>query len=83
MLSKLGEELFRSVVVHSRVNDDVISRYPVYRRGDFVLVSELKRVDNTNNFIKVATSRSRVGNQKSDSFLRVDNEDCSDLYGFC
>ena len=55
-----------------RVNDDIITFYPVYGCCDLVFVTELERIDDTDDFGKVATGGSRVGDHRSNEVVWVD-----------
>ena len=72
MLLVLGEQFLRIFIVHTWVDDNMISLLPVDRGGDLVLIAKLERVDYTKDLI-------RVGNGQADHFLRVDHKDRSDL----
>lgn len=63
------------------MDDDIITRYPVNRGGNLVLVTGLKRVDNSQNLGRVAAGRCRVRKDGPDGFLGVDDEDGADGEG--
>jgi len=63
------------------VDDDIFTLLPVDGGGDPVLVTELKRVDDPEDFVKVATSGGRVRNGQTDDLLGVDDEHRSDGEG--
>lgn len=54
------EELLGLVVLDSSVDDHILTRLPVHRSGDPVVVTKLKGIDGTNDLIKVATDGSLV-----------------------
>jgi hypothetical protein len=56
----------------------LLTRNPVDRSGDAVLVASLERVDNAQNLGGVAASACRVGEDGADGLLWVDDEDRAD-----
>lgn len=52
-----------------------LTRHPVDRGGDLVLVASLERVDDAENLGSVATSGSRVREDSADGLLGVNDED--------
>jgi len=56
----VGEDLLCIFGLETRVDNDILTGSPVDRSGDSVLVTGLKRVDNTQNLSSVATSGGRV-----------------------
>jgi len=60
------------------VNDDTISRCPICGSSDLVLVTELKGVDHSQDFVELTTGRSGVGQSQTDLLCWVDNVDGSD-----
>jgi len=52
MLLVLGEQFLRIFIVHTWVDDNMVSLLPVDRGGDLVFVAKLERVDYTKDFIK-------------------------------
>jgi hypothetical protein len=56
----------------------LLTRNPVDRSGDAVLVAGLERVDNAQNLGGVAASAGGVGEDSADGLLGVDNEDGAD-----
>lgn len=57
-----------------RMNDNIITLLPVTRSSDTVLITQLKRVNDTQDFIKVTTSRGRVRQDQTDGLLGVNDE---------
>ena len=66
------------IYLDGRVNDDTISRSPVCRGSDLVLVTELKGVDHSQDFVELTTGRSGVGQSQTDLLCWVDNVNGSD-----
>jgi len=69
-----GEEGLGLLVVDGGVDDDIVTLLPVDGRRDTVLVTNLERVDNPQDFVKVATSGGRIRNSQADDLLGVDDE---------
>lgn len=63
------------LVVHTRVDNDIVARYPVDRGSDLVLVTRLERVDDAQNLGGITASRGGVGEDEADGLLGVDDED--------
>ena len=57
MNCELWEQSLCFIVAHARMDDNIVTLIPVDRSGDTVLVAQLKRVDNANNFVKVSSGR--------------------------
>lgn len=67
------EQLFRLLTaLDGRMDDDLLSGLPVDGGGDSVLVTELKGIDDSEDFGKVSTGGSGVGERQSDLLGRVD-----------
>jgi hypothetical protein len=77
-LDTLGEDLVGVLGGNARVNDDIVTLLPVTGSGDAVLVTELERVNDAKDLVKVATSRSGVAQNKTDGLLGVNDEDGTD-----
>lgn len=56
------------------MNNDVISLFPVCRGGDLVLVSQLERVHDTQNLVKVSPARRGVGDDESNDILGINDK---------
>ena len=69
-----GEELLSLLALDRGVNDDLVALLPVDGGGDAVLVTDLERVNDTEDLIKVAAGRSRVRDLESDDLLGVNDE---------
>ena len=78
---EVGEELLGQVVVHRRVDDDVVTRYPVDGGRHPVLVTSLERVNHAEHLGGVAAGGRGVGEDETDGLLRVDDEDRADGEG--
>ena len=76
--TELREQGLGLLVLDARVDNNIITRDPVDRGGNSVLVAGLKGVDDTENLGGVAASRSRVRHDQSNGLLRVDDEDRAD-----
>ena len=87
-LDVVAEKLLDLLALHRRVDNNVVALLPVLpvsmvsspppqgathgRGGDLVLVAELQRVDDAQNFGKVTASAGRVGERQTDGTSRVD-----------
>lgn len=60
------------------MDNDIITRNPVDRSGNSVLVANLQRVQNTQDLGGVSTGRSRVGQDQSDLLRRVNDKHGTD-----
>ena len=80
MSSVLGEERLGLIVADTSMNDNIITLLPIDRCSNSVLVAELDGIEDTDDLVKVTASDSRVVGLESDDLLRVDDEDCSDLW---
>jgi len=76
--SVFWEKCLRLIVADRRMDNHVFTLLPVDGRGHTVLVTNLERVNDTNNFVKVATGRCWISNQETDGLLGINNENCSD-----
>lgn len=77
----LGEQLGGLLALDSGVDNDVVTRHPVDRGGDLVLVASLQRVDDAQDLGAVAASRRGVREDGADGLLGVDEEDGADREG--
>src|SRR3546814_18588324 len=59
-------------------DDRILACAPVSRRGDTVLISELKRIDGAKNFIEIPAHAHGIGHGETDLLIRIDNEDRTD-----
>lgn len=80
-LDTLGEELVGLFGRNAGVDDNIVTLLPVTGSGDTMLVTELKRVDNTKDLIKVTASGSGVAQDETDGLLGIDDEDGTDSEG--
>ena len=71
-LLKPWEQLLCFIVLDGWQDNAVISSLPVGRCGNFMLVSQLKRVNGSEKFIEVATSAWRVVYRETDLVVLVD-----------
>lgn len=76
-----GEEGGSLLVGDGGVNDDLLAVLPVGGGGDAVLVTELERINDTEDLVKVTAGRGGVGEGKTDGLLGVDDEDGADGEG--
>ena len=60
------------------MDNHIVTRNPVDRSGDAVLVAGLERVDNAQNLGGVTASAGRVREDGADGLLGVDDEDRAD-----
>lgn len=61
-----------------RRNDDVVTRQPIDRGGDTVLVSGLESFNDTEDLGSVSAGGSRVGKDKANLLVGVNDEDRAD-----
>jgi hypothetical protein len=80
-LDTLGEDLLGFLSGDAGVDDNIITLLPVTGSGDAVLVTELERVNNAKDLIKVTASGGRVGQNETDALLGVNDEDRADSEG--
>lgn len=82
---KLWEQSLGLLILNTRVDDNILTRNPVDRSSDAVLVTSLKGVDDTKDLSGVAAGGGGVGEDETDGFLGVDDEDGADGEGdsFC
>jgi hypothetical protein len=72
------EQVLGLLVVHRGMDDDIVSLFPVDGSSDLVLVSELERVDHSEDLVEIAAGLSRVADCETDDLLGVDHKDGSD-----
>lgn len=63
------------------MNDNPISRSPVRRSRDLVLVTNLEGIDHTKDLVELTTGRGGVGQGETDRLLGVDDVDGTDCEG--
>jgi hypothetical protein len=78
---EVGEQLLGLLVLDRRVDDHVVARHPVDGRRHPVLVAGLQRVEDAQHLGGVAAGGSRVGEDRADRLLGVDEEDGADGEG--
>ena len=61
-----------------RRNNNIVTREPVNRASNAVLVGSLEGINDTENLSSVTTSRSGVGHDQTDLLAGVDDEDGAD-----
>ena len=76
--AELREQGLGFLILDARVNNNIISRNPVDRGGDAVLVAGLEGVDDAEDLGGVATGGGGVGQDEADGLLGVDDEDGAD-----
>jgi hypothetical protein len=76
--AEVREEVLGLLVGNRWVHNHVVAGDPVDGRGDPVLVSGLQTVEHAQNLGGVAAGRGRVGHDKSDGLLWVDDENGAD-----
>lgn len=57
------------------------TRHPVNRRGNSVLVPSLQRIHHTQHFSRIPPRRSRIGKNKTNGLLRINDENAPDGKG--
>ena len=78
---EVREQLFRLLVFDAWVHDHVITRNPIDRSGNLVLIPRLERINDTQNLSSVSACRCGVRQDSADRLLRVDDEDRPDGEG--
>ena len=68
----------RLVIAHRPGDDDVFTRLPVGRRGDFVRRGELKRVEYAQHLVEVPAGGHRIHEHELDLLVGPDDEDVAD-----
>lgn len=63
------------------MDNDIVTRHPVDRGGDLVLVASLEGVDDAEDLGAVAASGGGVGEDGADGLLGVDDKDGADGEG--
>lgn len=81
MEGDLGEEHLGLIIGNGRVDNDIITLVPVDWRGYAVFIAKLQRVYNTENLIKVSSSRSWISNGQTNDFLGINHEYSADREG--
>lgn len=69
-------------VFDRRHDDNVFTILPVCRRGDFVVVGQLQRIDYPQDLVEVATGAGRVGDGQAHLLVRIDHEQRTHRQGF-
>lgn len=59
------------------MDDNIVALLPIDRGGDLVLVTELERIDHSDDLVKRTAGLGRVGDGEADDFLGVNHEDSS------
>ena len=77
----LTKLLLRILSRDGRRNDNIITRQPVNRASDTVLISRLEGINHTENLGGVTAGRGRVGHDQTDLLGRVNDEDGADGEG--
>jgi hypothetical protein len=76
--AEVGEQGLGLLILDTGVDNDIVTRDPVDRGGDAMLVTSLQRVDNTKNLSSVSASRGGVREDEADCLLRINDENGSD-----
>src|SRR5690348_7855504 len=66
--------LLRVFIRDGAADDDVITRFPVHRRGDAMFGRELERGEDTQNFVEVASRAHRIAELQLDFLVWTDDE---------
>jgi hypothetical protein len=77
----LAKLLLGSLGRDGRRNDNIVTREPVDRGGDALLVGGLESLDNTEDLGGVTAGGGWVGKSETDLLGRVDDEDSTDRKG--
>jgi len=73
----IREQHLSLIVADRWVDDNIVTLLPVDGSGNFVLVTELQRINDSYDLIKVPSSGSRVSDRKTDDLFGVYDEDSS------
>lgn len=73
----LGEDLLGFLSGDAGMDNDIVTLLPVTGSGDLVLVAQLERVDDAQDFIKVTAGGCGVCDNQADSLLGINDEDRS------
>ena len=74
-LIAFGEAFLDFVFVLDRRHDDhVIPVLPIGRRCDFVVIGQLQRVDDPQDFMEITPGAGWVGDGQANFFVRIDHE---------
>jgi len=76
--AEVGEQSLGLLVLDTRVNNNIVTRDPVDRSGDAMLVTSLERVDDTKNLSGVSASRGGVREDEANCLLGINDENGSD-----
>jgi hypothetical protein len=76
--AELREQSLGLLVLDAGVDNHIITRNPVDRGGDSVLIASLEGVDDAEDLGGVAAGGCWVGHDEADGLLGVDNEDRAD-----
>jgi len=77
----LGEEHFGLIIGNGRVDNDIVTLVPVNWGSYAVFIAKLQRVYNTENLIKVSSSRGRISKSQANDFLGINHEYSADRKG--
>ena len=77
----LPKELIGILIGEWKVDNDILAVLPVGRSGHLLVDSELKRVDRTDDFIKVASGAGRVRHHECNSLVGLEDENTTDCHG--
>ena len=72
--SELREQSFGLLFLDTWMDNDIVSRDPINRSGNAMLVARLKRVNNTEDLGGIAPCGGGVGHDQTNGLLRVDDE---------
>ena len=72
--AKVGEESLSLGVFYTWVDNDIVTRRPIDRCGDTMLVRGLVRVNYSEKFRRVTTSGGRVGEDEANDLLGINDE---------
>ena len=62
------------LILERRHDHHLITVLPVGRRGDFVVVRQLQRINDPQDFMEVTPGARRIGNGQADLLVRIDHE---------
>ena len=62
------------------MNNHAVTWTPVGGRRDSMLFAELKRINDAQNFVKVAARGGGVGNFEANNVLRIDHKDITNRH---
>lgn len=73
-VASLSKDFVGLRIAQRKVNNRIITRLPIHGRRQFFVHGKLQAVNDTNDFVKVSSSRGRVGHHEGNGFVGLENE---------